>query len=180
MRLTNPRSIPHISVLLGPFLWSSDCLGIWRPSAQLEASWLCHVLHPCRAWSGALTLQICFISSTIKKTTKGFVLFRTYQGKTYLDKLISLLFYMWKLFLWGKKTTKVWFCTFNQRRIKQGDNWRSLELWLACQTGRYDKKITQSSDWNKNSSRLRWRSCKPTEPNMSFEKNLLRGDSYSE
>lgn len=64
-------------------------------------------------------------------------LFRTYQGKTYEP---AFLFYMRKLFSCGKK--ECGFATLNQRRIKQGDNGRRLELWLACQTGRYDNKIT--------------------------------------
>lgn len=72
-----------------------------------------------------------------KRTQMDSSLFRTYQGKTYEP---AFLFYMRKLFSCGKK--KCGFATLNQRRIKQGDNGRRLEQWLACQTGRYDIKIT--------------------------------------
>lgn len=38
-----------------------------------------------------------------KRTQNGFILFRTYQGKTFIDKAIISLFYTWKLLLLKKK-----------------------------------------------------------------------------
>lgn len=71
-----------------------------------------------------------------KRTQMDSSLFRTYQGKTYEPAFLFL--HVEIVLLWKKKCG---FSTLNQRRIKQGDNERRLELWVACQTGRHYNKI---------------------------------------
>lgn len=121
VRRRSIAAFPRVAVSLRPFFHGAQI--VWgfgdhqHNCRHHEYVSLSCVLKGLRLFLYELKLQMRFISST--KDTKGLFLFRMYPGKT-IGKRISSLFYTWKLVPLKKKKKKVWHCTFNLRRVKQG------------------------------------------------------------